>query len=74
MLDDPRVVLATQLLINPEHSLNTLDELRKRWHRVDVDAADAFSRGRREGYLQAIQLLMGMDHDETRMALRASEL
>jgi hypothetical protein len=74
MLDDPRVILATRLLDDPEQSLNVLDILRKRWHNADMEGASAFDRGRREGYTQAISLLMGMSHAETHLALRAGEL
>lgn len=53
---------------DPEHLLAVIDELSARWHRAkhaQVGKIDPhFNAGRAEGYVQAVQLLMGIERPQ----------
>lgn len=57
----------------PVDMLRAVDELAARWHRTQADD-DLFNAGRREGYVQAIALLLDEPHAGVLAALRAGRL
>ena len=58
-----------------ERQLATIQELARRWHRVQNNPkAEEFDSGRAAGYAQAIGLLLDSPYMEVVRALQAGEL
>lgn len=60
----------------PEHILKVVEELSARWaraRRAELGKTDPhFNQGRAEGYVQAVQLLLGVDRPHALDVIRES--
>lgn len=68
----PHAIAEGALWITERHQ-SAVRELTARWHRAE-DKDDAFTQGRREGYTQAVQLLLDLPHSEVVLALRGGKI